>query len=67
MHPDTDTEPEWEEDMNGGIEYQTLVSSASNDPVAEQALPEQLYEVYWQAKRRWGAFIGRPANQKPRD
>eukprot|EP00975_Prorocentrum_lima_P036420 7660946-Prorocentrum_lima.AAC.1 len=34
MHPDTDTESEWDEDMRDVIEYQTLVSSASNDPVA---------------------------------
>eukprot|EP00975_Prorocentrum_lima_P015356 3252652-Prorocentrum_lima.AAC.1 len=32
MHPDTDTESEWEEDIRNDLEYQTLVSSSSDDP-----------------------------------
>eukprot|EP00975_Prorocentrum_lima_P007917 1695241-Prorocentrum_lima.AAC.1 len=65
MHPETDTESEGEEDMSHGTEFQTLVASASNDPaVAKQALAEQLYEVYWQAKRRWRTYTGRPTRRR---
>eukprot|EP00975_Prorocentrum_lima_P001341 290613-Prorocentrum_lima.AAC.1 len=62
MHPETDTESE--EDIENDLEYQTLVSSSSDDPVAAQALAGQLYEVYWQAKRRWRTFTGRPTRRR---
>eukprot|EP00975_Prorocentrum_lima_P038210 8034633-Prorocentrum_lima.AAC.1 len=64
MHPDTDTESEWEEDMENDAGYQTLISSASNDPVAAQRVAEHFNKVYWQAKRRWRTFTGRPTRRR---
>eukprot|EP00975_Prorocentrum_lima_P013436 2851917-Prorocentrum_lima.AAC.1 len=56
MQPDTDTESD-EDELNDDEEYQTLLSTAGNDPHALAEAGEHLCEAYFQAKRRGAASL----------
>eukprot|EP00975_Prorocentrum_lima_P041810 8785384-Prorocentrum_lima.AAC.1 len=58
MEPDTDTDSD-EADLEDDEEYHALINSQSRADVGEY-----LCEAYFQAKRRWRNFTGRPTRRR---